>query len=321
LLSSNNNEILNNNCSCNSRYGIYLDSLSNYNNILENNCNSNEYDGIRLWGSNNNTISDNNCLLNDYYGIYLFSSNNNEIMNNNCSLNDYDGIYLDYTIDNEILENICLLNKKSGIYLSNFGNNTISRNNCSLNNYGISLWKSNYNKISENNCTSNRDGIYLILSSNNTIWQNFIYNSTIDGIRLYANSCYNTLYSNEIKESSRYGLYIDTIESNYNLFYLNFFFDNEQNAYDNGTENYWDNRSIGNYWDDYSGVDLNDDGIGDVPYNISGIAGSQDKYPIWDDDDISVNGGDIPGYNLIVIFSISLFAIIGVGYPIKRRNS
>jgi len=30
-------------------------------------------------------------------------------------------------------------------------------------------------------------------------------------------------------------------------------------------------------------VDANDDGIGDVPYNILGTANSSDHFPIWDD--------------------------------------
>ena len=42
---------------------------------------------------------------------------------------------------------------------------------------------------------------------------------------------------------------------------------------------------MGNYWDDYSGVDENDDGIGDTPYVISGGAGSRDYLPVWEDED------------------------------------
>ncbi|MFX1570684.1 MAG: right-handed parallel beta-helix repeat-containing protein [Promethearchaeota archaeon] len=39
---------------------------------------------------------------------------------------------------------------------------------------------------------------------------------------------------------------------------------------------------IGNYWSDYPGSDLNDDDIGDIPYNKNGII---DYLPIWDDGD------------------------------------
>ncbi|GAG66746.1 unnamed protein product, partial [marine sediment metagenome] len=58
---------------------------------------------------------------------------------------------------------------------------------------------------------------------------------------------------------------------------------------DDGLYNTWDNGSIGNYWGNYTGVDLNDDGIGDTPYVVSvwmpapGQTGSIDNYPIWDD--------------------------------------
>ena len=47
--------------------------------------------------------------------------------------------------------------------------------------------------------------------------------------------------------------------------------------------NYWNNIKIGNYWDDYLGDDLDDDGIGDSPYLISGSAGLLDFLPIFSD--------------------------------------
>ncbi|GAG31684.1 unnamed protein product, partial [marine sediment metagenome] len=51
---------------------------------------------------------------------------------------------------------------------------------------------------------------------------------------------------------------------------------------DDGTDNLWDNGTTGNYWDDYLGVDADNDGIGDTPYLITGSGGSVDNFPIWD---------------------------------------
>ncbi len=54
---------------------------------------------------------------------------------------------------------------------------------------------------------------------------------------------------------------------------------------DNGNSNFWNNSLIGNYWDNYTGIDANDDGIGDTPHSIVGSAMVFDYLPIWDDGD------------------------------------
>ena len=62
--------------------------------------------------------------------------------------------------------------------------------------------------------------------------------------------------------------------------------DNELNANDVGNNN-WNSSQIGNYWSNYTGPDLDDNGIGDVPYNYSGVV---DYLPIrYDGDDILPN--------------------------------
>ena len=42
--------------------------------------------------------------------------------------------------------------------------------------------------------------------------------------------------------------------------------------------NIWDNGIVGNYWDDYTGLDEDGDGIGDTPYLINSEIG--DRFPL-----------------------------------------
>jgi nitrous oxidase accessory protein NosD len=67
-----------------------------------------------------------------------------------------------------------------------------------------------------------------------------------------------------------------------NMVYHNSFMNIELwNADDQVSGNDWSNYFLmeGNYWDDYYGVDKNNDGIGDIPYNIT-IDGKQDLFPL-----------------------------------------
>jgi len=72
-----------------------------------------------------------------------------------------------------------------------------------------------------------------------------------------------------------------------NQIFSNFFLNNSiSHALDNGINNHWNNSFIGNYWDNYTGEDLDDNGIGDTPYKfIFGSSVSKDFLPIWRDKD------------------------------------
>ncbi|MCK4365555.1 MAG: right-handed parallel beta-helix repeat-containing protein [Thermoplasmatales archaeon] len=84
-----------------------------------------------------------------------------------------------------------------------------------------------------------------------------------------------TVYDNKI-----YGIYPEHNDE-VNMIYLNNIFNNPQNAYDDNTNIQWYNSitNAGNYWDDYTGVDNDGDGIGDTPYPILG-GSNQDNYPL-----------------------------------------
>ena len=178
----------------------------------------------------------------------------------------------------------------------NADNNTIE-NNFFQNNtrFGIGLSRySGYNVIINNIISGSSviSGIFLGQSimtevpytHNNIITKNTIINNTgyFGGISLWG-SYDNIIFKNNISNNSPYGIYVinhKKCESINNLFYANNFYANENNAYDNSTNN-WYNESIkyGNYWDDYTGEDNNEDGIGDKPYIITG-KDNEDVYPL-----------------------------------------
>ena len=67
-----------------------------------------------------------------------------------------------------------------------------------------------------------------------------------------------------------------------NSIYHNNFIGNNQNAFDQTDSNIWYydlEIQEGNYWDDYIGTDDDEDGIGDIPYNIPG-GDNKDEYPL-----------------------------------------
>ena len=69
----------------------------------------------------------------------------------------------------------------------------------------------------------------------------------------------------------------DVVYGLYNTFYNNNFIDNA-NQTNYAVVNDWVYGSNGNYWSDYNGADLNNDGIGDTPYVLDD--NNQDIYPI-----------------------------------------
>lgn len=144
---------------------------------------------------------------------------------------------------------------------------------------GIRLYSVSHGIISENTISQlTSDGIYFSNCQNIEISGNTI-TDTIIAVNLVSDNEDTTIIENKIADNVD-GVYIHVPLNLNTLLYGNFFLRNTEHALDSGMNSFWNNSEIGNYWDDYSGVDSDFNGIGDNVYpNCSGI----DYLPIYDD--------------------------------------
>jgi len=167
----------------------------------------------------------------------------------------------------------------------------ISNNSTETFSAGIRLENTNNGKIIESSSFNNSVGILFINAHNITIEESEV-SSNNHGICVWQSSSDNIIYDNDILNNLLEG--VNITNSDDNTIYYNDFFNNTIHAADSGISNLWDIGSQGNFWDDYLGKDVDDDGIGDSSYAISGSAGSQDNYPIWWDAPIITVYSPIP---------------------------
>ncbi|TFG10027.1 MAG: hypothetical protein EU535_08585, partial [Promethearchaeota archaeon] len=285
----------------NQDFGIHLEFNCNNNTITNNIANNNMFNGIDIYNAcNNNTISGNTAgnidTTNQAIGIVLHTDcDDNTIIYNMVNNNRDNGIFLFNCKNNRIFSNtagnIGTRNQDIGIYLDTNSNDNTIKNNTANNNldYGIYLlYFCDSNTISNNIINNNTDcGIYLENTCRyNTISKNIIGDVDIIyqdiGICLYDDSHTNTIFGNLIINNQNYGISINDLFSSNNIIYHNALIGTiGWHANDDGTNNCWNKSYIGNYWDNHTTPDINNDGIVDLPYRwISGVANSEDGYPL-----------------------------------------
>lgn len=153
-----------------------------------------------------------------------------------------------------VLEDVVIENGFYGLQLLSSYGNVISNNIISSNQYGVNIYTSDHNVFSFNSIVNNVGaGVEVHSSGSNVFSGNTIYNNT-DGLNLYSSNTSNIFYHNNFNNTLQ--LLTDSLDST----------------------NVWSLNGEGNYWSDYTGQDLNSDGIGSIPYNTDTLSG--DSYPL-----------------------------------------
>jgi len=149
----------------------------------------------------------------------------------------------------------------------------------------VSVTNSTTIGIVSSTISSNYSALYFENVDDSEIIGNVVSYSVTYGLRL-RNSSNSTIHGNVIENCTLEGIFLED-SSNDNVIYENYLQHNNHNnsqVFDEGTNNQWDNGTLGNWYCNYNGSDLDHDGIGDEPYVVS-PSNSVDHYPIVIDED------------------------------------
>ena len=262
----------------------------------------NEIDsGVQIRGKFN-VVKDNlidNCL----FGVDLQQSSYNIVRRNKISSKPFelgqkgDAVRLWYSFDNKITDNEITDSRDMVVWYS--ANNTIARNTGSNSRYSLHFMYSQYNLVEDNSYYNNTVGIFLMYSDGVVVRNNHIAHAagpTGVGIGFKETSDL-VIEGNQVLYCAS-GFYIDVspyqpdttnrFKDNVlayngigirflndwtgNVFTHNQFVDNLTQVVVSGgktaNRNVWD----GNYWSDYEGFDLDNNGVGDAPYDLYAYA-------------------------------------------------
>jgi len=212
----------------------------------------------------NNTISGNRkSEASSGNGIHIWDGSDMEVYNNEL-YGLRDGIYFEFVKKSVVFENKSRDNIRYGLHFM-FSNNNIYHHNVFRNNgAGVAVMFSKFikmhNNVFELNWGSASYGLLLKEIYDAEIYNNLFQENTI-GIN--GEGCTRINYKNNT--FLRNGWAIKIAGACYtNIFVNNDFMHNSLDLAYNTKIN--DNKFENNYWSEYTGYDLDNDGIGDVPY-------------------------------------------------------
>jgi nitrous oxidase accessory protein len=255
-----------------------------------------------------------NCRIeNDGFGIYLRGVNDcviegNEVIGSKqvVSAARGNGIHVWKAQRNSIVGNI-IRDKRDGMYFSYADNNMIAGNDIENTRFGIHYMYSHENRLLTNSLTHNVVGATLMFSRKSLVEGNRVCANQRHGFVLkqfdssrvlgnvvagqnrgfFVQQANQNRFEGNIIATNDIGLYLSNV-SEENVFVGNAFIRNTDQVWQPPFEteqgrkgpNSFSEKGRGNYWSDYTGVDRNNDGIGDTPYHETDVFGYiVDRHP------------------------------------------
>lgn len=196
-------------------------------------------------------------------GIHLWHSNNVRIEGNHCH-KLRDGIYFEFVTESQVVNNLSEHNFRYGLHFMFSNNDVYTDNTFRENGAGVAVMFSKFIHMENNrffkNWGSASYGLLLKEIYDAEIINNTFEENTI-AINIEGSTRIN--YTNNILKGN--GWAVKVAGACYkNIFKHNAFSSNAFDVSYNSKMN--DNAFDGNYWGDYTGYDLDKDGIGDVPH-------------------------------------------------------
>ncbi|MGO3183595.1 MAG: nitrous oxide reductase family maturation protein NosD [Aequorivita sp.] len=225
--------------------------------------------GIYLQKANNGKVLNNKVRgeavteFNSGNAVHLWYCKNVEVRGNDVQ-NVRDGIYLEFSDNITIDNNFSKGNVRYGLHFMFSNNNTVTNNVFETNGAGIALMFSKVMEV-ENNIIKKNWGTaaygLLLKEVNDVNLKNNIFLENTVGITVEGSN--RLVYSHNDFTSNGYAIRVKGACYENEIINNNFLYNSFDISY-NGRIN--DNKFDNNYWSNYTGYDLDKNGIGDVPF-------------------------------------------------------